>query len=430
MATKKPQRVVLFAYQVGFGDCFLLRFDYGSSLKHILIDFGTTGLPTGVSKDRMLEIANDIAAKCNNKLDGIVATHRHADHISGFATNKTGTGPGDVIRALKPKVVVQPWTEDPKLKTNAKAPTAVESPALKGFMNSMSSMHEIAHELTEMLKLGKGAKIAPGIRDQLAFLGEDNLANLNAVKNLMTMSQDNKYIFHGSKSGLEKVLPGVKIDVLGPPTLKQTDTISAQRSRDKDEFWQLTRMSMAADRQLSSGSVELFPGHPSTVGNKLPLNARWLADQLKSMRSEQMLQLVRILDKQMNNTSVILLFEVGGKKFLFSGDAQIENWEFALSKPEVLKKLVDVDVYKVGHHGSLNATPKTLWGNFGNKGGKSKSDRMTSIVSTMPGKHGSVERNTEVPRRPLMTSLKANSNVFNTNELGATKLYWEIEFEV
>jgi hypothetical protein len=32
----------------------------------------------------------------------------------------------------------------------------------------------------------------------------------------------------------------------------------------------------------------------------------------------------------MNNTSVILFFEVGSKKLLFPGDAQIENWSYAL----------------------------------------------------------------------------------------------------
>ena len=67
-----------------------------------------------------------------------------------------------------------------------------------------------------------------------------------------------------------------------------------------------------------------------------------------------------MLDQAMNNTNLILLFEIGAKKFLFSGDAQIENWTYALKAvPDVerVRELVaDVGVYKVGHHGSLNAT--------------------------------------------------------------------------
>ena len=74
-----------------------------------------------------------------------------------------------------------------------------------------------------------------------------------------------------------------------------------------------------------------------------------------------MLQIVRMLDKAMNNTSVILLFRVGKESQLFPGDAQLENWQYALSREPDRKLLSGVNVYKVGHHGSLNATPKSLW---------------------------------------------------------------------
>ena len=79
------------------------------------------------------------------------------------------------------------------------------------------------------------------------------------------------------------------------------------------------------------------------------------------MRGEQLLQIVRMLDQQMNNTSVILIFQVRKKLLLFPGDAQIENWEYALVRRSTKALLRNVDLYKVGHHGSRNATPKTLW---------------------------------------------------------------------
>jgi len=50
------------------------------------------------------------------------------------------------------------------------------------------------------------------------------------------------------------------------------------------------------------------------------------------MTGEQLLEIVRVLDDQMNNTSLILLMEVGGLSMLFPGDAQIENWQFTLDK--------------------------------------------------------------------------------------------------
>ena len=37
-----PSSVTLFTYQVGFGDCFLLRFSYPDRDRHVLIDFGST----------------------------------------------------------------------------------------------------------------------------------------------------------------------------------------------------------------------------------------------------------------------------------------------------------------------------------------------------------------------------------------------------
>ena len=41
-----PKSLTIRTYNVGFGDCFLLSFLYpGNSEKHVLIDFGSTGMP-------------------------------------------------------------------------------------------------------------------------------------------------------------------------------------------------------------------------------------------------------------------------------------------------------------------------------------------------------------------------------------------------
>ncbi len=84
----------------------------------------------------------------------------------------------------------------------------------------------------------------------------------------------------------------------------------------------------------------------------LPVETRWFLPRIEAVRGDQLLEIVRILDKQMNNTSVILLFEVGTKKLLFPGDAQLENWMYSLKEAKeasaVRKLLSKVDVYKVG----------------------------------------------------------------------------------
>src|SRR3954466_4850699 len=98
-----PTRMTLHAYQVGFGDCFLLAFHYKSARdRHVLIDFGSTGLPPTAPKKQMTLIAQDIAATCGGTLDAVVLSHRHRDHMSGFETNAKHNGPGDIIRSLNP----------------------------------------------------------------------------------------------------------------------------------------------------------------------------------------------------------------------------------------------------------------------------------------------------------------------------------------
>lgn len=426
-----PISATIFAYQVGFGDCFLLRFNYPATQRHVLIDFGTTGLPEAVASDPMLTIAKDIAEKCGGTLDAVVATHRHADHISGFATKSGGGGSGDVIRALKPKVVIQPWTEEPALAVNARGPVAqAESPAAKKIaaVRALAYMHTISEQVVEMLDRPTNA-LSKRVAAELRFVGEDNLSNLSAVKNLATMGKKAVYTYSGSTAGLASILPGVTTHVLGPPTLKQTDTISKQRARDPDEFWQLQMRRLADEASIAVNATPLFPGAVIAKGGKLPLNARWIAYRLKEASSDQALGLVRALDKQMNNTSLILLFETKTKKLLFPGDAQIENWQYALSIPKFTELLADIDVYKVGHHGSLNATPKSMWKLFKKKGGAKTKDRLRSVMSTKPGKHGSIAARTEVPRSTLLAELKAHSELHSTDALAPGVLYEEIQID-
>ena len=125
----------------------------------------------------------------------------------------------------------------------------------------------------------------------------------------------------------------------------------------------------------------MFPRARKVTGSILPLETRWFLPRVEAIRGEQLLEIVRILDKQMNNTSVILLFEVGTKRLLFPGDAQLENWMYALKEAERRETRRrsfwrSVDVYKVGHHGSLNATPKTLWNLFSRKGASTRRNRL------------------------------------------------------
>ena len=420
MATVKPKSLTIRSYQVGFGDCYLLTFHYSGKNKdrHVLIDFGSTGQSKRMGENLMVRVAEDIKKQCNGKLHAVVATHRHKDHISGFATNKKKTGSGDIIASCKPDVVLQPWTEHPKARVNAlQAPSTMT--AKQSFVAALGNMHAISSAVLIEAERRKSVLGAQTFRE-LSFIGEDNLSNASAVENLMQMGKKNYYLNFGSKSGLERVLPGVKTRVLGPPTLKQSSEIRVQRSKDEDEFWQFQAH---ANQFVVRGGAKVFRKAKTYSPTTVPPFTRWFIKRMRSVRGEQLLGIVRALDKVMNNTSLILLFEVNGTRLLFPGDAQIENWSYALSKSAIMKVLAKVNVYKVGHHGSRNATPKTLWECFEHRSTSEKDKgRLKSFISTMAGKHGKTASKTEVPRKTLVEALKAESNYFSTQDLKGKNL--------
>jgi len=423
-AAKTPTAVTVRSAQVGFGDCFLMSFQYGDGAaaqrRHVLIDFGSTGRPQGAPSAET--IAGDIKTLTGGKLDALVATHRHADHISGFG----GTS-GKIIAALEPDVIAQPWTEDPDAATDAKTATRPVG-GNKGIVASLDRMHQVsAHTLVEIA----GLRLTKTARRQLGFLGETNLKNLAAIRALQAMKGRHVYLRYGQASGLERVLPGVKVHVLGPPTLEQTDTIKKQRAKDAEEYWHFQAL---ANAHAAGDGAPLFASRHRASTTVLPFETRWFLPRVEAIRGEQLLEIVRILDKAMNNTSLILLFEVGTLKLLFPGDAQIENWQYALDrakKDASLRALLnDVLLYKVGHHGSLNATPKTLWKLFANKGAASKRRRLRSMLSTMPGKHGSPDRDTEVPRKKLVDELGDRSELTTTQGLKGKTRWNEVQLPV
>ncbi len=387
-------------YNVGFGDCFLLIFHYATGDRHALVDFGSAAAPRNEPKKYMERIAKDIAAQCKGKLDIVVATHRHRDHISGFST---AAATGKIIASLKPDHVIQPWTEDPRAKTNAQKMTA-------HFLGSLEDMRRIADGV---VRFSKNVKVSGSdTREQLRFIGEDNLTNLSAVQNLMDMGRKGQAHYVNASMSLNDLLPGVRIKVLGPPTLQQSDSIRKERSKDANEFWQFRTFWKSQGMAMTSAAL------PRVRACDPPPSVRWFLRRTREIHADQVLELVRDLDNVMNNTSVILLLEIGKCKLLFPGDAQIENWLFALNNAKWRDLLADVHLYKVGHHGSLNATPKSLWALFQNKGTKGKHNRLETLCSTKAGKHGSVKSGTEVPRKPLLEELEKDSAFATTEDYG------------
>ena len=192
------------------------------------------------------------------------------------------------------------------------------------------------------------------------------------------------------------MVPGVQVHVIGPPTVAQHPAMAKERSTSP-EYWQLYQ-GLAA-----TGALDPAAGTQTVADERLVGPQRWLVERLQAPQLRSLLRIVTALDHAMNNTSVILLVQAGDRRLLFCGDAQIENWEYALSfapdREQVLDLLRGVDLYKVRHHGSRNATPRTLFNLWTEPATRDRT--MTALMSTKNGVFpGTAGSHTEVPVRP------------------------------
>ena len=125
-AQMAPARVRVRMYQVGFGDCVLVSLEYdeadasGRAERHVLFDLGSTRSPRE-GKATMESVARLVAEHTDGRLDILVVTHRHKDHLHGFGVKAAA----EILVGLKPRLVLRSWTEDPRMPTDATSPDAL-----------------------------------------------------------------------------------------------------------------------------------------------------------------------------------------------------------------------------------------------------------------------------------------------------------------
>ena len=100
---------------------------------------------------------------------------------------------------------------------------------------------------------------------------------------------------------------------------------------------------------------------------------------------------------------------------------------FALVNGGLLAKLTNIDLYKVGHHGSRNATPRSLHALW--KERPATLPALTILMSTRPGVHGESEA-TRVPRQTLVDALEEVGTLSSTDDLVEKETYVEVEADV
>ena len=115
---------------------------------------------------------------------------------------------------------------------------------------------------------------------------------------------------------------------------------------------------------------------------------------LENMQPDVLAATADKLDGTLNNQSLVVLFTCRGKKLLFVGDAQSGNWEYWLYGSVTGKApgigtegdeiLGSIDFYKVGHHGSTNATPIPAVGALNEACGRDVLDRDRRLWQPVP----------------------------------------------
>jgi beta-lactamase superfamily II metal-dependent hydrolase len=339
MATAKTtsKKVHVRMYNVGLGDCFLLRFpdEHGGERK-VLIDCGVHISGPGPRKmtEVVDQIIEDVTDDGTPRIDIVIATHRHRDHVSGFEAERWGE--------VEVGEVWLPWTEHPtdleakKIRDKQSKAGAKAKTALAAFGASPAILQIVDNSLTNaaaMATLQEGWANKPKLR----YLPPKKRSD-------QTFTTD--------------LLPGVTVHAMGP---SRDPEVIRDMDPPKGGAYEL-RMAALSGRDANAASI--FPKTFQLTGEarQKQLDAFDLRDadiaDLETLADEDAFSVAVQIDKAVNGTSLMIMFEVGRAYMLFPGDAQWGTWQNALGDPEFKDLLMKTNFLKVGHHGSHNATPK------------------------------------------------------------------------
>jgi beta-lactamase superfamily II metal-dependent hydrolase len=376
-------QAVVRMYNVGFGDAFLLILPGDDRPRRVLVDCGV--LIGGAGPAPMKQVVGQIIADTTDpdgvaRIDVVVGTHRHHDHVSGFAdTRWADVWVGEVW---------MPWTEHPK------DPLARQ-------IRSTQSRTGLA--LTRALAAGTTPE------DELAMiLAENALSNAAAMRTLHTGfdgAPRRRYLpgAGGRRSFKPRGLPGVRVHVLGP---SRDPEVIRDVDPPANKAW--LRMAEAAQEQATpsspfAGVRDIAPdrferGRDSAHLALEPRDVRYL----DGVAAADLFGVAVALDKAVNGTSLVLAFEVGEACLLFPGDAQWGTWLAIVEDEEAMELLARTSFWKIGHHGSHNATPKDFVAKLGAlRDADEEPAELWSLVST---RH--VEKWPEIPKEELLEAIE------------------------
>ena len=387
--------VTVRMYRPGLGDCFLLAFRaVDGTARYMLIDCGVL-IGTKGGADKLRKIAKDISAATGNRLHALVATHEHWDQTSGFQyAQKT-------FEEMSVDEVWMAWTENPE---DEMASRLREKRAL-----ALEAIGAAVHRLKAASS--PEAERIESVLDFYGGFGIDGKINTTAEQweFLHEMGSPPRYCRPGESPIALPDVEAVRIYVLGPPederllsksNPSKSDSevyeravalgeesafyLAALGAEDPDALsldqWELERRSRPFDRNhiIQADEAESHDEHGEFFRERYGfggteddhgvewrrINTEWLAAAGR---------LALNLDNDTNNTSLTLAIELveSGKVLLFVADAQVGNWlswhdlswpaeggeDCTVTGGDLIRRTV---LYKVGHHGSHNATLREM----------------------------------------------------------------------
>ena len=324
-------------YNTGCGDCYLVTFDTDGQLARRVPQSMSTRASKGPRRADAAarQIVEDLGAK--RRLDVVVATHRHEDHVSGFKLD-------DLWAEVEVGEVWMPWTERP------------EDPQAVGLRQRQTAAAEALRGLIERLPAADPrAEAAAGIM-------LNSLTNEPAMKTLrkgFAGKAQRRYLALDSDPPTIAAAPDVKVYVLGP---SRDTKVIADLEPPASERW------LAASKGDGSAQLQPFAEDWSISWQDFlkaselePLRLDdALLEAIKGATEDDLVEAAALLEGCENGTSLALAFEVADRVLLFPGDAQWGTWKAILANPTHVDLLRRTSFYKVSHHGSYNATPRTF----------------------------------------------------------------------
>jgi hypothetical protein len=353
-------------YRQGLGDCFLITLPRRAGKAfYMMIDCGVI-LGTEKPGQIMTRVVQDIIATPGGRIDVLVATHEHWDHLSGFVQAT------EDFRKLQVGEVWLAWTEDPKdaLAQNLRSERQALQAALAVSATRMrlAGRSESADEVTGMLEFfgaaGSGStadalEVVKGLSSNVRFCRPTDppvpLDGVDARVFVLGPPHDEKLIkkYDPSKSQPETY----GIDAMNLFMASMAPALAGSDSGAP--FDTLVQIPSEAAKQMSFFQTRYWGEDPDSAEK----DQGWRRIDNSWLDSSSSLALQ--LDSATNNTSLVLAIELkDGDVLLFVADAQVGNWlswqslswtvgDEKVTGPELLRRTI---FYKVGHHGSHNAT--------------------------------------------------------------------------